>query len=507
MKIERTKNAARNIVFGGMLKIYQILVPFLMRTAMIYFLGVEYLGLSSLFVSILQVLNLAELGVGSAMVFSMYKPIVEDDRETICALMALYRKYYRIIGAVVACLGIALLPFVPKLIKGTVPEDINVYILYILQLGSTVLSYWLFAYKNCLLNAHQRNDVISKVTMASNTIQYLMQLFVLCRLKNFYLYMIVALVSQILNNITTAYIVEKMYPDYKPSGVMDKSLVKDINTRIRDLFTAKFSTVVVGAADTVVISAFLGLTSLAIYQNYYYIMNSVCMIINIVFLGVAAGIGNSLITEKIEKNYRDFEKFTFIISWIIIICSCCFIGLYQPFMKIWVGDDLMLSNGMVVLFCVYFYVSEMSMVWATVKDAAGLWHADRFRPLAGAVFNLLVNILLVNYIGLYGIVLSTILSYVLITMPWMLHNLFSLLYKKMPLWDYCKKLFGYILLTAIASAATYFLCDIVAIGGFLGLAVRMAICLVVSNVLFVAVYRKHTLFKESMMILKKMLRR
>ena len=130
MKIERTKNATRNIIYLTIQRIYQIVIPFLMRTAMIYFMGIKYLGLSSLFSSILQVLNMAELGVGSAMVYSMYKPIVEDDTEKICALMKLYKIYYRIIGAVIGIVGIILLPFIPNLISGDLPEELNVYILY-----------------------------------------------------------------------------------------------------------------------------------------------------------------------------------------------------------------------------------------------------------------------------------------------------------------------------------------------------------------------------------------
>ena len=168
MRIERTKNASRNIVFGILLKVYQMIVPFIMRTAIIYLLGAQYLGLNSLYASILQVLNLAELGVGSAMVYSMYKPIAEDDHKTICALMALYKKYYTIIGIIILIVGGILTPFIPSLIRmDTVPQDVNVYVLYWLNLGATVLSYWLFAYKNCLLSAYQRTDIISKISILS----------------------------------------------------------------------------------------------------------------------------------------------------------------------------------------------------------------------------------------------------------------------------------------------------------------------------------------------------
>ena len=147
MRIERRKNAVKNIKAGIILRIYQIIVPFFMRTAMIYFMGVEYLGLSSLFTSVLSFLNLAELGVGSAMVFAMYRPIAEDDEKTICALMALYRRYYRLIGLFIGAVGLALTPFIPRLISGEVPADVNVYLLYLLNLSATVLTYWLFAYQ------------------------------------------------------------------------------------------------------------------------------------------------------------------------------------------------------------------------------------------------------------------------------------------------------------------------------------------------------------------------
>ena len=140
--MNKTKNAMRNIIFGMGLRIYQIIVPFLMRTAMIYFMGIEYLGLNSLFTSILQVLNLAELGVGSAMVYSMYKPIAEDDKDTICALLKLYKKYYFFIGLVIATIGIIITPMITKLINGEVPGDINIYVLYILNLSATVITYW-----------------------------------------------------------------------------------------------------------------------------------------------------------------------------------------------------------------------------------------------------------------------------------------------------------------------------------------------------------------------------
>lgn len=216
MRIERAQNATRNIIFGVFLKVYQILFPFLMRTVMIYSLGVQYLGLNSLYASILQVLNLAELGVGSAMVFSMYEPIAHDDRTKVCALMRLYRLYYRAIGLIIAVIGLLVLPVVPKLISGEIPSDVNVYVLYLINLSSTVLSYWLFAYKNSILQAHQRNDIISKVTLLTSTFQYILQIGALWLFKSYYLYILVQLLTQAITNVLTAIIASKIYPDFVP---------------------------------------------------------------------------------------------------------------------------------------------------------------------------------------------------------------------------------------------------------------------------------------------------
>lgn len=504
MKIERTKNASRNIVFGIILKIYQIAVPFLMRTAMIYFMAVQYLGLNSLFTSILQVLNLAELGVGSAMVYSMYKPIAEDDETTICALIRLYRLYYRVIGLVIAVVGLLLTPFIPKLINGDLPPELNIYVLYLLNLAVTVLSYWLFAYKNSLLQAHQRTDVTSKVTLVTNTIQYGLQFLVLVTIKNYYIYVLTAFVTQALTNIVTAIVATKMYPDYHPGGKLPKTQVQDINHRIRDLFTSKLGGVIVNSADTVVISAFLGLTMLAIYQNYYYILTSIIGFVGIVFQSCTAGIGNSVIVETKEKNFNDLKKFTFLISWIAGFCTCCLLCLYQPFMEIWVGEDLMLGFSAVICFCIYYFVYEINQLLNTYKDAAGIWHEDRFRPLVTAGANLGMNLIMVQFWGVYGVLLSTVLSTLFVGMPWLLHNLFTVLFDKKQLPEYIKAVFYYVIVAFISCIVCYFICQLFHLSSWLTLIVRIIICCLVPNVIYFIAYRKRLEFKQCLQLLDNM---
>ncbi|UKI56602.1 MAG: hypothetical protein L6V90_05600 [Treponema succinifaciens] len=169
---------------------FTIFFPFLIRTVLIKKIGIEYAGLNSLFSSILQVLNLTELGFASAVVYSMYKPIAEDDKDTICALLNFYKRVYFIIGLVILALGSAVMPFLPHLIKGNVPQDINIYVLYSIYLVNTSLSYLLFGYKNSLLNAHQRRDVISNILTITQGLMNICQLLILVTIKNYYLYVL-----------------------------------------------------------------------------------------------------------------------------------------------------------------------------------------------------------------------------------------------------------------------------------------------------------------------------
>lgn len=491
----RVKNASRNVVFGMLLKGYQILLPFLMRTAIMYYMGDGYLGLNSLFGSILWVLNLAELGVGSAMVYSMYQPIIDNDKEQICALLKLYQKYYRMIGLVIAIVGGILTPFIPHLVKGDVPEGISIYIVYLLNLFSTCMSYWLLAYKNSLLTAHQRNDISSKVMLATNTFQYVVQFVVIMTVGDYYIYLIVQIFTQVVTNLVTAYYANKMYPDYKAAGKMPKESVKKINNRIKDLFTMKVGQVIVSSADSIVISAFLGLASVAFYNNYNYVLTAVTGIMNVVFVSCTAGIGNSILVESEEKNYMDLKKLSFIIMWLAGMCSAVMLCLYQPFMRLWVKEKRMLPFEVVVCFVIYFFISQVNQILITYKDAAGIWHEDRFRPLVTALVNVILNIILVQFIGIYGVILSTVISVLVVGMPWILHNLFTVLFKRNA-WEYIRKLGYYTFVTAVVCTLTYLATSWISGVGIAALLLKVIVSVIVSNMLMLLAYFKMSEFSE-----------
>ena len=507
MKIQRTKNALRNLLFDGILRVNNIVIPFIMRSVILNFLGMQYLGLNGLFRSILSFLNLAELGVGDAMVFSMYKPIAEDDEESICALMKLYRTFYRIIGLFIAVIGIALVPFLRSLIKGDLPADMNLYILYFMNLGNTVLTYWLFAYKTCLLQAHQRRDVGSKISLAIHFVEYIIKIAALMIFHNYYLYMAIQLLAQVATNLVTAVRVTKLYPHYSPKGDLPKEKVMDIVRRVRDMFTSKFSYVIFNSADTLVISAFMGLTALAIYQNYYYIISSLRILLDGIVGACIAGIGNSLITESEEKNYRDLEKFSLLFSWMMGVSTAMLLCMYQPFMQIWMGEENMLTFNYVICFAIYFYSMGINKLINMFKDAAGIWRKDRWRPLVGALVNLGLNLATVQWLGLYGVLLSSVVSIVVVQIPWLFHNLFAEVFPARYKWRYIRFFCGFVGIALVSSVGSLLLCNLLHLDVWPSLIVNACISFIVPNILFFLAYGRSPLFKMSVQQIKRVLLR
>ena len=505
MKLERTKNAARNIVFDGTLEMVNMLFPFVIRSVMLHCLGTEYLGLNGLFKSLLTFLNLAELGVGSAMVFSMYKPIAEDDTLTICALLRLYRTLYRIIGLAVAAVGLLLMPVLRNLIKGDLPAGMNLYILYLMNLGNTVMTYWLFAYKSSLLQAHQRRDVISKVSLAVRLTEYVLKILILVYTRNYYLYLSVQLLCQLAVNLLTAVCATKMYPRYVPEGKLPKEKTLDIFRRVRDLFTSKLSATVFDAADTLVISAFMGLTVLALYQNYYFIITALRMMLVVVLNACMAGVGNKLVMESKEANYRDLEKISLLFLWVLGVSSSMLLCMYQPFIRVWMGEDNMLAVGLVFCFVVYYYSMGVNKLINMFKDAAGIWRVDRWRPLTAALVNLGLNLATVRWLGLYGVLLSSVFSIVFIQIPWLFRNLFREVFPRQRMGKYILLFCSVTTVSLISCGVSWFVCGLFTLDVWSTLFLNAVVSFLVPNLCCFAVYGRNPLFRESLLQLKRSL--
>lgn len=489
MQESRTENAKRNIFWGVIEKIVLMLLPFVVRTVMIKTIGAEFLGLNSLFSSILSVLSITELGFSSAIAFSMYKPIAENDNHLLCALLNTYKKIYQVVGVIILSAGLLLLPFLSHLISGNPPESINIYILYLIYLANTVIGYFLYSYKGVLFNAHQRSDVTSKRTTVINAGSIIFQLIVLLVFKNYYAYVVVIPLTTVVTNFSNAYLAKKMYPQILCRGNISKEMKGEIKKRVIGLLSYKIYGVIFSSVDTIVISSFLGLLPLAIYSNYYYIQTAITSFLTIITSSITAGIGNKMICCSKEENYSDFKKIVYVNGWIVSWCAVCFFCLYQHFITIWVGEEMLLPFETMILMVLYFFIPRVTTITFTYREAAGLWWEDRYRPLISAVVNLTLNLILVRHIGLNGVVISTLVCSILINIPWGSYILFKKYFKR-TVKEYYFRIFFYTLVTAGVATVTYLLLSLLPGQGIGAFAVKCIACSVFPNILFYGVYKR-----------------
>lgn len=496
MKLERKTNAIRNIRIGLLNKVITIICPFVLRTVLIYTLGTQYLGLSSLFTSVLQVLSLSELGIGSAMVFGLYQPIANDDIYKIRELTSLYRYVYRIIGTIILLGGLAVLPFLSYFVKGSCPNDINIYILYLLYLINSSESYFLAAYKSTILSAYQRRDIISEIGLVVHVLLYSIQIVCLLNFKNYYVYVIWIPIFTAVENLATAKYVNTHYSNYIVKSHFLKNDIKNLLIKVRDLFGHKLSQVVTNSVDTIVISSFLGLKLVTIYNNYFYLMSAVAGILDILYQAILAGIGNSLFSENEEKNQNDFKRFTVLNSWIVGWCAICFLCLFQPMMKIWMGKKLLLNGSTIVLLSVYFFVWKARQPILIYKDALGLWNIDKWKPYVEILVNLTVNILMVQTIGVNGIVISTIISMILVSIPWETKCFFKNVFQDAQK-QYLIITARYISYTCVAGGITYGICRLIVDTGIGMFILKIIICLIIPNLIILYLGRNNKLHNET----------
>lgn len=495
MKLERAKNAKRNIIWGIISKIVLVIFPFVIRSYMIQKIGAEYLGLDSLFASILQVLNLAELGFSSAVVYSMYKPIAEDDHKTICALLKYYRGIYRKIGIAIAIIGIILVPFIPNLITGNVPNTINIYYAYLLYLFNSVISYWLYAYKNSLLEAYQRNDVVSKIGMMLGIFTSIGRLLAIIIWEDFYIYIGVLTLGTVANNLLVACHTKELFPELNCEGELDSEIKKDISVKLKGLIISKVCGITRNSFDSICVSMYLGLVATAMYTNYYSIMVGVTSLSLIVYGALVGGVGNSVVLESVEKNYKDLLRLDFAYMWLASWLTACLVCLYQPFNALVFGDDLVLPVESMVLFCVYFYVLKSGDVRSIYAQTKGLWWELRWRAIIESIANIILNFTLGYYFGISGIVLATILSMTFISFCWGASIIFRNVFPGISPVEYFMNHIKYLIVTVIVCYVSYNICEILEINEVLDIIVRIVICMILPNVILFIIYRNTSVYK------------
>lgn len=505
MAESRAKNSVRNSVFGLAFKLLNIVGAFIARTLLIYFLGVEYVGLDGLFTSVLTLLSLAEVGFNTAIVYKLYKPIAENDVETVCSYLNLYKRIYRAIGVIVFVLGIAILPFLKHFIKGDVPDDINIYLLFLIYLANSCLSYWLFAYKTAILSANQREDLPNKVNCIATIIKYSLQIVLLFCFRNYYLFIIIIPLITVFTNLGNAYLANRYFPQYQCRGGISDENKNDIKQNIKALLYNKIGVVIITGSDNIIISSFLGLTILGVYDSYYYIYSMIYSVFAIMYNSITPSIGNSIVKESNSQNLLLFDRFCFVNFWAVTIASVTLFCLYNPFIQLWLGEEKAFDNTFSLIMALYLFFWLYRFAVLIFKNALGLWWPDRYRAIIEAFCNVILNLILVQYIGIYGIMLSTLISCLVVSVPWEARVLFKKYFLISPTNYFFIFIKRFILVIAIGSMS-FSLCELFCKETtIVNLCIRLFICFFSSNIVLYIIYRNDTNFHYLKLQIKRLL--
>lgn len=490
----RTKYSIRNSVTSFISNIVLLIATLISQRVFIDILGIEYLGLNGLFSNVLTMLSLFELGIGSAIIYHLYKPIAKNDTKTIKSLVMFYKKSYNVIILVMFIVGLIILPLVPFIAKTNLP--VNLYIVYLLYLIHTLTSYFI-AYKRSLIIADQKNYINNIIHMIYIIVLNVCQLIILFVTKNYYLYICVKIVCVFLENVATSIIASTMYPylKVKENIVLDKKIKDDIIVKVKALFLHKLSMVVKYGTDSIMISIFFGLKLVGIYTNYYYIMYSVNTIFSGIVSNVSASVGNLLVEKNVNKRYSIFKRINFLNLYISIFTSSCILVLSQDFIKLWVGDKYLLDIFTLVVLVINFFQVMMRNTYLTFKDAAGIWVEDRIVPVLEIVLNILFSIVLLKIFGIIGVFLGTIIS----SMPVWVYSYPKFVYKKIMNKDkltYIKDNIICIISFIIIIISSYFISSLfISNNIYIELLVRGLITIVVVNILFIIMFIRSKEFK------------
>lgn len=418
----RVKKSAKNITVGFVCVCLNTLFTFITTSLFVKLLGEELNGVNRLFANILQVLSLADLGFATAVAYSLYKPIKEDDRETVSALMNYFAKVYHVIALVVLVAGVICIPFLQYLINEDI-EDLSFTLTtlrsyFVLYLLNTVSSY-LLAYKRTILTADQNNYVVSAVDNIGNVVFNLLQIILLAVFRNYYLYLAVMVVKTVTNNFVITLIANKKYPylqEYKHTKIT-KSERGALTKNVEAMFCHKVGSVAIYSTTTILISILVSVVDAGKYGNYILIVNQVGVFINIIFSSLTASIGNLCVSENVDYQLSIFKRILYFSNFIIIFAMTCFFGLFNDFIEIWLGESNVFPVYITAVLSMSAVAPYLRSPVNAFKDAKGLFKKDWFKPLLEGILGVALGILLGNFFGITGIILGYLISSIFLAMP------------------------------------------------------------------------------------------
>ena len=406
----RTKMTFKNIFYGYIANIISLVLNFVSRTIFIKMIGTAYLGINGLFTNVLGVLSFAELGIGTALNFSLYKPVAENNKEKIKSIMNLYKMSYRVIAVLIAIIGLILLPFLKFIVKD--PGDIgNINIYYLIFLFNTVTGYFV-SYKFSLVNAEQKNYIMTNINTLIVFIEKMLQIIALLVFRSFLVYLLTASVIGLLQKIFINIYLNKLYPYLLEKNVekLDTCELKSIRKNVSGLIWHKVGDVCVHQTDNIIISSFVNITTVGIVSNYNLIIMTVSNFINIIFNSVTCSLGNLIALENKKKQYEIFKTYRFVGFWLYGFSAIAFYILLSPFITLWLGENMLIPTIVILLILIDYYLKGQRICINNLKTAGGIFVEDKYVAILQAVVNIVVSVVMVNIIGLPGVYVGTVVQ-------------------------------------------------------------------------------------------------
>ncbi|PEA20190.1 hypothetical protein CON40_16335 [Bacillus cereus] len=497
----RVKNSVINISVGLGNQIIITSLSFISRTVFIRTLGIEYLGINGLITNILAMLALVEAGIGASIMYSLYKPVADNDQKKINVLMKLYRNAYMIIALIVLLLGLSIMPFLEYFIKDTTVE--NIHLIYIIFLFNTVAPY-LYLHKNSFLNICQKSYIVTGVYSISSIISMCLKISILYYTENYILYLIVDSVITIVTTIILVSIVNKMYPFLKDktSEKLDYKTKKDITKNIRAIVLQNIGNYLVFGTDNIIISSFISVAAVGLYSNYNMLIEICRTFINQIFNNIYHSIGNLVASETVDKVYTVYKVYMLLNFWLYSSFTIILYIMVEPFISIWLGSEFLMNKSVLLILMIIFYERGMRNSITTVKTTSGIFHEDRFAPLCQAAINLIFSLILVQYIGIVGVFIGTLIS--ALTVPFWITP--YLVYKKVfykPVRIYFLNYIFYVFLGLGTYFVTNFISGEILINSIFSLMLKGLLCVVVPNFIYICVFYSSDEFKYLLGIFKK----
>lgn len=497
----RTKYTIINSIVGVIGQVILACINFILRRVFVNTIGLEYLGVNGLFSNILSFLALTESGVGIAMAYSLYLPIVNNDNDKINALMKFYKKIYTGIALGITLLGLILIPILPYLIKDSIFTNQEIVVYYLFFLTENVSSYFL-AYKSTFLNACQKNYIVTFIRTISMSLGLLIKIFVLYYTGNFLIYLTISVLTMIINNIFISIYVTHHYPyiSEKTSMNVEEKDKLELIKNIKGLFMHKIGAFAVFGTDNIIISMFVNLKMVGIYSNYSMVLSQLNMLASQLFNAVIPSMGNYIASAKCEKVYDMYKSIQCINFLLYGTFSSILICVIQPFIKLWIGGEGLLATGVVYLLITDFYLKGMRNTVQIVKTAGGVFYQDRFAPLIEAVANLVVSIFLARRIGIAGVFIGTIVSGLLapfwITPFYVYRDLL-----KIPFIEYIKDSFFYLILLLITCFCGNNISEIIIVNNlFLNIIIQAVFIAILTVLIYIIALHKK---KEFIFLIEK----